>query len=155
MKRYNLELIIGLFMVAGMIALAVLAFKVSGLTGLKKGDVYHVTAAFTHIGDLKVRAPVTIAGVSIGRVTKVDLDSKTFKAVITLEINAENDHISTDSTANIFTAGLIGTNYVSIKPGFDETYLEDGDRMENTNQALILQNLIGQLMFTLKNKPDN
>ena len=148
--QHKMEFIVGLFMIAGMLALALLAFKISGLTVFEHNESYWVTAEFTHIGDLKVRAPVTIAGVPIGRVTKVVLDPETFRAVVTLKIGKNNDHIPTDSTASIFTAGLIGSNYVSIVPGFDETFLKEGDRVENTNQALILQKLIGQFMFNLK-----
>lgn len=150
-KQHRIEFIVGLFMIAGIIALSVLAFKVSGLTVLENGETYKVTAEFTDIGDLKVRAPVTVAGVSIGRVTKIDLDSVTFRAVVTMEINKKKDRIPVDSTANIFTAGLIGSNYISIVPGFEETFLKEGDKIENTNQALILQNLVGKIMFNLEN----
>lgn len=153
MKKYYLEFIVGTFMIAGILALAALAFKVSGLTWMNNHETYAVTAEFTHIGDLKVRAPVTIAGVTIGRVTKITLDPVTFKAIVTLSINARENEIPSDSTANIYTAGLIGSNYISITPGFEETYLKEGSKIENTNQALILQNIIGQLLY--KTKGDN
>ncbi|OGT06560.1 MAG: outer membrane lipid asymmetry maintenance protein MlaD [Gammaproteobacteria bacterium GWF2_41_13] len=153
-QRYT-DFIVGLFMMAGIAAFVFLAIKVSGLTTFSESGTYRVKAAFTNIGDLKVRAPVTIAGVKIGRVTAIDLNPQDFKAVITMEIDNASDHIPTDSTANIFTAGLLGANYISIAPGFDETFLKNGGEIENTNQALILQNLIGQLLFSLKNPDKN
>jgi phospholipid/cholesterol/gamma-HCH transport system substrate-binding protein len=151
-QKHRIEFLVGLFMLAGMIALVTLAFKISGLTSLTRQETYSVTAEFEHIGDLKTRAPVTIAGVSIGRVTHITLDPVTFKAIVSLEIDARETHIPLDSTANIYTAGLIGSNYISITPGFEETYLKAGSKIENTNQALILQNLIGQLIYTVKDK---
>lgn len=149
-NKYYIDFLVGLFVVAGFLAFGFLAVKVSGLTNYSAEKTYTITAAFTNIGDLKDRAPVTIAGVTIGRVTRIDLDPTTYHAVVTMEINKANRNIPTDSTANIFTAGLLGANYISITPGFDDTVLRNGDRLENTNQALILQNLVGQLLFSLK-----
>jgi phospholipid/cholesterol/gamma-HCH transport system substrate-binding protein len=139
-------------MVLGFIAFAFLAIKVSGLTTLNNSDTYQVTADFVDIGDLKVRAPVTIAGVTVGRVSNIDLDPKTYEAKVTLEIENHINNIPIDSTANIFTAGLLGSNYISITPGFSEEFLKDGAMIEKTNQAMILQNIIGQLMYSLTNK---
>lgn len=151
-RQRSINLIVGLFMVAGIIALVVLAFQVSGLTTYTSANTYTVTAAFTNVGDLKVRAPVTIAGVSIGRITDIQLDAKSYKAIVTMQIDESENNIPDDSTASILTAGLLGANYIGITPGFDETFLKNGSEIENTNQALILQNLIGQLMFSLKKK---
>ncbi len=109
-----------------------------------------MTAEFTNIGDLKVRAAVTVAGVNIGRITDITLNPKTYKAIVAMQIDKRDDNIPTDSTASILTAGLLGANYIAIEPGFDDTFLKAGSQIENTNQALILQNLIGQLMFNLK-----
>jgi len=149
--RRGIELIVGLFIIFGVIAFIVLAFKVSGLTTLRSENAYRITADFNNIGDLKVRAPVTIAGVTVGRVTSIKLDPATFQAVVTMEIN-NKDRVPVDSTANIFTAGLIGMNYISVTPGFEDVYLKEGGKIEKTNQALILQNLIGKLLFNLKKK---
>ncbi len=152
-RQRGLEFIVGIFIILGVIAFVILAFKVSGLSNTLTGTgTYTVTAAFDNIGDLKVRAPVTIAGVNIGRVTNIKLDPKTYKAVVKLKISEAEKHVPTDSTANIFTAGLLGANYISITPGFADTFLKDGGTIEDTNQALILQNLIGQIMFSLKQK---
>ncbi len=146
----NINFVVGCFIIAGVIAFAVLAFRVSGLTTYTSANTYSITAEFTNIGDLKVRAPVTVAGVNIGRITSITLDPQSFKAIVTMQIDKKEGNIPTDSTASILTAGLLGANYISIEPGFDETFLKAGSNITNTNQALILQNLIGQLMFSLK-----
>lgn len=151
MKSQRLfEFVVGIFIVLGALAFSFLAIRVSGLSQFNHHPAYKITAAFTDVGDLKPRAAVTIGGVTIGRVTTIILDPKAYRAVVTMEIEKTENKIPTDSTANIFTAGLIGANYISITPGFDSTYLQDGGEIQNTNQALILQNLIGQLMFELK-----
>lgn len=152
MRKYWVEFIVGLLMIAGIIAFVVLAFKVSGFTTFSDHETYKITAEFTNVGDLKARAPVTIAGVTIGQVTKIKLDPKSYKAIVTMKIMNGHNDIPVDSTANIFTAGLLGANYISITPGFEDEFLKNGEQIEKTNQALILQNLIGQLMYTLKNK---
>ena len=149
LQQSKIDFIVGLFVIAGILAMSFLALRVSGLTPFNNQEIYRVQAYFTNIGDLKIRAPVSIGGVTIGRVVKVDLDPETFNAVVTMEINKQQDHIPTDSIANIYTAGLIGTNYINLAPGFDETYLKEGSQIRNTNQALILQNIIGQLMFNV------
>jgi phospholipid/cholesterol/gamma-HCH transport system substrate-binding protein len=154
MRKYGIEFIVGLLMIAGVIAFVVLAFKVSGFTTFATRDTYQIIAEFTNVGDLKVRAPVTIAGVAIGQITKIKLDPKTYRAVVSMKIINGHKDIPIDSTANIFTAGLLGANYISITPGFEDIYLQDGGKIEKTNQALILQNLVGQLMYTLKNKDE-
>ena len=149
-KQQRMELIAGIFIIIGILAFIVLAFKVSGLTNYASSRTYKITAEFNDIGDLKERAPVTVAGVVVGRVTNISLNAKDYKAVVTMLIDKNSNNIPVDSTANIYTAGLLGANYISITPGFEEEYLKNGETIENTNQALILQNLIGQLMFNLK-----
>lgn len=151
-KQKMIDLIVGLFMIAGIIAFSFLAVRVSGLSSYTSKNMYHITANFKNIGDLKVRAPVTIGGVTVGRVMDIKLDPITFGAIVSMDISDQVKNIPIDSTANIFTAGLIGANYISITPGFEENYLKNNDKIENTNQALILQNLIGQLMFSINNK---
>ena len=154
-KMFSIDFIVGVFIIAAVIAFAVLAFKVSGLTNLSNGNTYKVTAIFTNVGDLKVRAPVTMAGVTIGRVDSIVLNPKTYEAVVTLGIAKHVQNIPVDSTANIFTAGLIGANYINLQPGFSEDFLKNGEQIQNTNPALILQNLVGQLLFNLnKGKKD-
>lgn len=146
-----IEFSVGVFIILGILSLLYLAFQVSGITGLVSQESYVITADFTNVGDLKVRAPVSIAGVSVGRVIAIDLDPSRFNAVVTMEIDEDKKNIPIDSTANIYTAGIIGANYISITPGFETTTLKNGDKITNTNQALILQDLIGQFLFNMKN----
>lgn len=144
------ETLVGLFMLAGMLALLVLALKVSGLsTTLNGSNGYFVTANFDNIGSLKPRAPVTIAGVRVGEVANIRLDKNTFRALVTMRINATETNIPADTSASIFTQGLLGANYISLTPGYEQVYLKNGDALDNTHPALILENLIGQLLFSI------
>lgn len=143
------ETTVGLFIIVGLIALAFLALKVSGLSWQSMGNSYTITASFDHIGDLKARSPVTVAGVKVGQITDIHLNDKTYQAVVEMRIR-KGVKIPMDSTANIYTEGLIGSNYISISPGFTDDFLKDGGQLQRTNSAMILQNIIGQLMYSFK-----
>lgn len=144
------ETLVGFFMLAGIIALLILAFKVSGLsTTLNSSSGYFISAGFDNIGSLKVRAPVTIAGVKVGEVTNIRLDDKTFRAIVTMRINANQKMLPDDSSATIYTQGLLGANYISLSPGYEQTYLKNGDKLASTHPALILEDLIGQFLFSI------
>lgn len=140
--------LVGLFMVGAIVALLVLAFRVSGLTSYSSKDSYVISANFENIGDLKVRAPVTVAGVKIGQVTDIQLDKNSYKAIVTMIINDQNK-IPVDSTANILTAGLLGANFIAITPGFEEAFLEPGEQIADTHPAIQLETMIGQLLFNM------
>lgn len=154
-RSFYIEMGVGLFVLAALIAFIVLAFKVSGLTQLNGQHSYQVQAEFTNIGDLKVRAPVTIAGVRVGEVSSIELEPGTFVAKVTMRIDDTQNKIPlVDTSARILTQGLLGSNYVSIEPGFEEeegktAYLHSGSKIEKTQQAIILENLIGQLLFSI------
>jgi len=155
MKRaWVLEFSVGLFMLFGIIAVLLLAFKVSGIGGYTNSKGFYVVAHFDHIGDLKVRAPVTIAGVRVGEVAAIDLNEETFRARVRMVLEAEQTHIPTDSSARILTEGLLGSNYVGLTPGYGDGeeigYLTHGSHIEETYPAIVLENLIGQLLFSLK-----
>ncbi len=150
MRERSVEIIVGLFMLAGILALLVLALKVSGLSNYTSTSGYVVTASFDNVGDLKVRAPVTVSGVKVGEVTAIGLDTTTFKAVVTMRLNPDQTKLPTDSSASIFTQGLLGSNYINLNPGFDQSYLTNGSVIDNTHPALILENLIGQFLFNMK-----
>ena len=162
MKRMqNIELYVGAFMLAGLFALFVLAFKVSGYKQTWHSGSYDVTANFDNVGDLKVRAPVTLAGVQIGEVAHIDLDKATLMAKVDMTIYGEHKKIPVDSSARILTQGILGANYIGITPGYGEAvgeedkgkqYLHDGSVVSNTTSAIILENLIGELVFNLKKK---
>ncbi len=145
-----IEALVGFFMLLGIIALLVLALQVSGLSAtLSSRDGYQITASFDNIGDLKIRAPVTIGGVRVGQVSSISLNPTSFKADVVMSIDANQNQIPDDSAASIFTAGLLGANYISITPGFDTEVLHAGSRIDQTHSAIVLENLIGQLMFKL------
>lgn len=150
MDKKMVEINVGLFIILGILALLMLAFRVSGLTRYAMHHSYAVTADFNNIGDLKPRAPVTIAGVSIGQVKSIYLNNETFRAVVTLLIHSDEKKIPEDSEASILTAGLLGSNYIDITPGFGERYLAEGSHIEDTHSAIILENMIGQLLFNGK-----
>lgn len=152
MQEKQINLAVGFLMILGILALLILALKVSGLSLSLQTKSYHVHAEFANIGNLKPRASVSIAGVKIGQVEQITLDPKSYMADVTLSIDDNIRTIPTDSTASILTAGLLGANYISLTPGFDDTFLKDNGRIDNTNQAMILENLIGQLVFNMKDK---
>ena len=149
MKARYIDATVGIFILAAFIAFLVLAFKVSGLTMHHEDDVYKVTADFDNIGGLKIRAPVTVAGVRIGKVSGIQLDPQTFKAIVTIQINKREKNIPSDSQAAIVTAGLLGANYVELRPGFEIGTLHEGSRISDTQPALQLETMIGQLLFNI------
>lgn len=146
-----METFVGLFLLAAIGALMVLAFKVSGLTSFFKTEGYNVTAAFDDIGQLKVRAAVKISGVTVGEVNSIRLDPTTYKAVVTLHINSNVKDIPDDSAASILTAGLLGDNYIEIAPMYSTTFLKNGSEIQETHAAMILEKLIGQFLFKIGN----
>ena len=115
-----------------------------------------VTADFTDIGGLKVRAPVTVAGVRIGEVSHIELQPGELNAKVTMTLRSDKKIPYEDSSARILTEGLLGSNYISIVPGFEDEssnnhpYLREGDVIAKTQEAIILENLIGQLLFNIK-----
>lgn len=155
-KKSIIDLSVGCFMILGMLALLILVCKVSGLSSFAfKTSGYKVTAEFTDIGNLKVRAPVTVAGVKIGEVTNIELQQGELNAKVTMLLSYDRLIPFTDASARILTEGLIGSNYISIVPGFDDSnqehpYLRNGDVIAKTQEAVILENLIGQLLFNIK-----
>ncbi|MFN3587640.1 MAG: outer membrane lipid asymmetry maintenance protein MlaD [Moraxellaceae bacterium] len=153
MRSRSIEMAVGLFLVIGFVALFFLAIRVSGLAGETGRPSYQVTASFQNAGGLTVRAKVTMAGVVIGRVTDIRLDPATLKARVTMDIFKEVNEISTDAVASILTAGLLGEKYIGIVPGADDTYLKNGDEIEQTQSALVLEDLIGKFLSSQMNKP--
>jgi phospholipid/cholesterol/gamma-HCH transport system substrate-binding protein len=117
---------------------------------------YEVTAKFDNIGDLKVGAPVSMSGVEVGRVAKIDFDSNEYKAVVLLRLNARYNKIPTDSDASIYTQGLLGGKFIGLTAGGADTYLADKSQIDFTQSAFVLENLIGQVLanFT-KSKADS
>jgi phospholipid/cholesterol/gamma-HCH transport system substrate-binding protein len=148
MRIKAVELIVGSFLLVAFAALAFLAFQVSGLSSEMSKPSYRVHAMFQNIGGLTVRAKVTMAGVAIGRVESIELDKKTQLARVEMSIDRRYDDISTDVVAAILTAGLLGEKYIGLTPGADEEYLKDGSRIEQTQSSIVLEELIGQFLFS-------
>lgn len=148
--RRFLEFCVGLFMIAGVLAVFALAFQVSSFSKYSNRNAYHVTAAFENIGDLKVRSPVTIAGVRVGEVQHIVIDPKTFRANVTLLIDSNQKELPNDSAASILTAGLIGANYIELTPGFADEVLHESSVITETHPAIILERLIGEVVYQLK-----
>ena len=144
----NIEILVGVFIAAGLLALFFLAMQVSNLGTLNTGDSYQVKANFDNIGSLKVKAPVTMAGVEVGRVSQILYDKERFQAQVTLNIYAEYDQIPDDTFAKILTAGLLGEQYVGLDPGGSETLLQSGGRIQITQSALVLEEIVGQFIFS-------
>lgn len=146
-KQRFVEISVGALMMVGIFALIMLALQVSGLSHTFSHNGYYVTAVFDNVGDLKARAPVSMAGVTIGRVSAIELNPNTYQADVTLYIDEHFHSIPSDSAARILTQGLLGSNYISLDPGFSNAFLKNGDKITSTHSALILENLIGQFMF--------
>ncbi len=143
MYNKTVELVVGLFMLAGMVALLFLALQVSGLSLDSQKNSYRVYALFDDLGGLSVRGKVSMAGVTIGRVSNVTLEKETYSALVEMEIFSDVDNLTVDSVASIQTSGLLGDKYVAISVGGDEEILADGDTIFDTQSALNLEKLIG------------
>jgi phospholipid/cholesterol/gamma-HCH transport system substrate-binding protein len=154
MRTRMVEMAVGLFMVAGIAALFFLALKVSGLSEETSRPSYRLYASFQNAGGLTVRAKVTMAGVVIGRVSEIVLDPKTLKAKVALDVYNDVKSIDSDSVASILTSGLLGEKYIGVVPGAGDTYLKNGDEIEQTQSALVLEDLIGKFLSSMANKPD-
>lgn len=149
-KTKTVEITVGLFVILGLAALFYLAMQVSNLSafGVSRMDGYTVTAHFENVGTLKVGAPVTIAGVRVGRVTTIGIDHKTLEAAVKITLSAEHNDIPLDTGASILTSGLLGEQYVGLEPGGDEKVLKEGDQIKLTQSALVLEKIISQVLFS-------
>lgn len=152
MKFSKIEFGVGLFMVLGICAAVVMSLRVAGLVLDSSSDTYTVQAKFDNIGSLKLRAPVRIGGVVIGRVDGISLDKEDLVPVVTMSIQKRYDNLSSESKASILTSGIIGEQYIAIAPGFyDEelgsTYLKDGDFITDTGSAVVLEDLISKFLY--------
>jgi phospholipid/cholesterol/gamma-HCH transport system substrate-binding protein len=147
MQVKSVEIMVGLFVAAGIAALFMLAMKVSNLSSFNEGGSYTLSAYFENIGGLKPRSPVRIGGVLIGRIAAIDYDNETYQAVVTLMIDKRYMRLPTDTSASIYTAGLLGEQYIGLEPGGEEEFLKDGDRIRDTQSALVLERMIGKFLF--------
>jgi len=154
MERSSLDVWVGLFVVGGVIALLILALKVGNAGDLLgAGPTYRLTAHFENIGGLRPKAAVRSAGVVVGRVASIEYDPDTFNAVVAFDIDRRYDKFPTDTFASIYTAGLLGEQYVGLAPGGEEKLLADGDRITKTQKAVVLEDLIGQFLTSRAGEP--
>ncbi|MGH8672643.1 MAG: outer membrane lipid asymmetry maintenance protein MlaD [Burkholderiales bacterium] len=146
MERAKLDLLVGVFVAAGLAALLMLALKVGNMSSFLVGDSYTLNAQFDNIGGLKIRAPVKSAGVVVGRVVNIGFDNETFKADVFMRV--ENPYrFPTDTSASILTSGLIGEQYVGLDAGGDTEELQNDGQIALTQSAVVLENLIGQFLY--------
>ncbi|KLN64027.1 MULTISPECIES: outer membrane lipid asymmetry maintenance protein MlaD [Vibrio] len=146
------ELWVGSFVLAGICAILVMIFQVADVKGLGSNDTYTLKAEFDNIGSLKVRSPVKVGGVVVGRVTDIGLNSESLLPIVTMAINSTYNQFPETSSVKILTSGLIGEQYLGLTPGFvfeDEQMLVEGDYIEDTKSALVLEDLIGQVLYSV------
>ncbi|MBU2977694.1 outer membrane lipid asymmetry maintenance protein MlaD [Alteromonas sp. C1M14] len=150
MNKYKTELMVGVFVVLTIGAILLLALKVANQTMSSAGDTYSLYAKFDNIGGLKVRSAVKVGGVTIGRVSDIHLDKDDYTPVVTLNISTDYEGFPDTSSVSILTSGLLGEQYVGFQPGFSFDGVEDlknGDYLQDTKSALVLEDLIGQFLF--------
>jgi phospholipid/cholesterol/gamma-HCH transport system substrate-binding protein len=153
MQRSSLDLWVGFFVLAGLVALIFLSVKVANLgTAFGNTTTYRVQAEFDNIGGLKVRAPVKSAGVVVGRVEAITLDSKNFQALVTIHIDTRYN-FPKDTFALVLTSGLLGEQYIGLDAGGDADMLKDGDTIKHTQPAVVLEKLISQFLFSKAAEP--
>jgi phospholipid/cholesterol/gamma-HCH transport system substrate-binding protein len=152
MGRKGIETLVGLFVLLGVLAIVFLALKAANLASFRMGNSYVVTANFDNIGGLKVRAPVKSAGVTVGRVTGIALDTKTYQGTVTIELE-QGVQFPVDTSAKILTAGLLGDQYIGLEPGGSDQNLKPGDRIKMTQSAVVLENLISQFLYSKAAEP--
>ncbi len=145
----------GFFILLGFAALFFLATQTTNIESYVDDSGYIITARFQDIAGLKVRAPVSMAGVTIGRVERIAFDPERLEALVTMRIAAGFDRIPDDSDASILTAGLLGSKYVGIGPGGSETYLHNNSEIELTQSAIVLENIVGKMLFKLGVESDD
>ena len=146
MNKTVLDLWVGLFVIVGVAALLFLALKVGSMNTVSASESYEVFAHFENIGGLKIRAPVKSAGVVVGRVAEISFDNTTYEAVVTLRLD-KRYAFPKDTSAAIMTSGLLGEQYIGLEAGGDSVKLKDKDRILITQDAVVLENLIGRLLY--------
>ena len=147
MRMRTIEIGVGALLLAGMVALVILALNVSGLSLSSQSGGYTVYARFDNIGGLTNRAKVSLSGVQIGEVTGIRIDTQRLMAEVEMQIFDEVDYLSVDSSAQILTAGLLGEQYIGVTPGFEDDLLKQGSYIQDTQSALVLEEIVGKFLF--------
>lgn len=146
MERTTLDLWVGAFVVAGIAALVILAMKVGNLSTYNVSETYELDAYFTNIGGLKPKGSIKSAGVLVGRVTGITLDTSRYEAKVTMSID-KRYQFPKDTFANILTSGLLGEQYIGLVPGGDDTMLKSGEEIKHTQSAMVLEDLVGKFLY--------
>lgn len=144
----------GLFVFLGIIALFFLTTRVTNFDSYEGDKGYTLSARFDNIGSLKLRSPVAMSGVKIGRVTSIIFDDEMLEAVVEMRIDASYDQIPNDSDASILTQGILGGQYIGLEPGGSEEFFADNDEIQFTQSALVLEKLISKYLFSQADKED-
>lgn len=152
MQRTTIDLWVGIFVVAGIAALVMLAMKVGNLGTYNVSEAYQVHAYFSNIGGLKPKASIKSAGVLVGRVTDITLDTERYEAKVVMSLD-KRYQFPRDTFANILTSGLLGEQYIGLMPGGDEEMLKDGERLKKTQSAMVLEDLIGKFLYSKAEEP--
>lgn len=147
MERTKLDLWVGMFVVAGIAALVMLAMKVGNLSTYNVSETYQVQAYFSNIGGLKPKASIKSAGVLVGRVTDITLDTERYEAKVTMSLD-KRYQFPKDTFANILTSGLLGEQYVGLVPGGDSEMIKAGGQIKQTQSAMVLEDLIGKFIYS-------
>lgn len=147
MQTRTVEIWVGLFIAAGMVALFFLSMQVSSLNKFSVDEGYTVNVYFDNVGGLKARSPVSVSGVHVGRVESISYDMDNYEALVTLLIDDKYNTFPDDTSASIFTSGLLGEQYVSLEPGGSDDFLKDGDEIKLAQSAVIMEQVIGQFLF--------
>ncbi|WP_411359224.1 outer membrane lipid asymmetry maintenance protein MlaD [Pseudidiomarina salilacus] len=154
MESRNTQLAVGLFVIIGVLAVLFLGLRAANTSVGGNGETYKLYAKFDNIGGLKERSPVKVGGVVVGRVSKISLDGDYYEPLVEMTISSEYNEFSDTSSVSILTSGLLGEQYIGLSPGFiDDTVemLDDGDYIHDTKSALVLEDLIGQFLFSQGN----
>lgn len=152
MQRTTIDLWVGIFVVAGLAALVMLAMKVGNLSTYNVSDTYQVHAYFTNIGGLKPKASIKSAGVLVGRVKEITLDTTRYEAEVVMDLD-KRYQFPRDTFASIMTSGLLGEQYIGLMPGGDDQMLKNGEQMKKTQSAVVLEDLIGKFMYSKAEEP--
>ncbi len=150
------EIWVGIFVALSFAALFMLAMKMSNFSSYKAKDVYRVSVLFENIGGLKTRSPVTVSGVRVGRVESIKYDIDELQARVVIALEKQFDFFPEDTSASIYTAGLLGEQYVALELGAEDELLKDGDKIRFSQSAMVIEELVGDLLvnFTSGDKEE-
>lgn len=150
MSKRKIELLIALLLSLGLVALIAVAVQKNGSAEkVDENSSYEVSARFDNVGGLGIHSPVKASGVKIGKVVNIEYDTRGYEAVVTLSIDSRYDNFPVDTAASVLTKGLVGDQYVSLQPGAETTYLKDGSEIDITQSALVMEQIIGQFLYSM------